>query len=62
MTLLQKDHRATLLMSLAQGSYCKSKDMDPMDPRCARIMLTGKVIPVSKSLNILTRIIFFALY
>ncbi|XP_020278388.1 protein CREG1 [Pseudomyrmex gracilis] len=43
---LAKDHRATLLMSLAQGSYCKSKDMDPMDPRCARIMLTGKVTPV----------------
>lgn len=40
---LAKDQRATLLMSLAQGDYCKGQAMDPMDPRCARIMLSGKV-------------------
>lgn len=40
---LAKDHRATFLMSLAQGDYCKDKAMDPMDPRCARVMLSGKI-------------------
>lgn len=40
---LAKDHRATLLMTLAQGDYCKSKSWDPMDPRCARILLSGKI-------------------
>ena len=40
---LQKDSRATLLMTLAQGDYCKNKDYDPMDPRCARVMLSGKI-------------------
>ncbi|EFN88318.1 protein CREG1 [Harpegnathos saltator] len=40
---LVKDHRASLLMTLAQGSYCKNKQWDPMDPRCARVILTGKI-------------------
>lgn len=40
---LAKDHRATLLISLAQGNYCKDKGYDPMDPRCARVLLTGKI-------------------
>ncbi|XP_036145768.1 protein CREG1 [Monomorium pharaonis] len=41
---LQKDHRATLLMTLAQGDYCKNKGYDPLDPRCVRVMLTGKIV------------------
>ncbi|KAH0947078.1 hypothetical protein HN011_010240 [Eciton burchellii] len=40
---LTKDHRATLLMSLAQGNYCKDREWDPMDPRCARLILSGKI-------------------
>jgi len=48
---LQKDHRATILVSQAQGSYCKEKEWDPMDPRCARVMLSGKIQAVSKLLN-----------
>lgn len=43
---LAKDNRATLLMTLAQGSYCRDKIWDPMDPRCARVMLTGKIKPI----------------
>ncbi|XP_076618085.1 cellular Repressor of E1A-stimulated Genes [Colletes latitarsis] len=43
---LAKDNRATLLMTLAQGDYCKSKQWDPMDPRCARVLLTGKIKPL----------------
>ncbi|GAB1868199.1 Protein CREG1 [Camponotus japonicus] len=44
---LDKDHRATLLVSLAEGSYCKYKHLDPMDPRCARVTLTGKIVAVN---------------
>lgn len=40
---LAKDHRATLMMTLAQGDFCKGKQYDPMDPRCARILLSGKI-------------------
>ncbi|XP_014470650.1 PREDICTED: protein CREG1 [Dinoponera quadriceps] len=40
---LAVDHRATLLVTLAQGNYCKSKDWDPMDPRCGRVFLTGTI-------------------
>ncbi|XP_011639520.1 protein CREG1 [Pogonomyrmex barbatus] len=43
---LAKDHRATLLVTLAQGNYCKDKAYDPMDPRCVRVMLTGKIVAV----------------
>ncbi|XP_012534409.1 protein CREG1 [Monomorium pharaonis] len=41
---LDKDNRATLLVTLAQGDYCKNKGYDPMDPRCVRVMLTGKIV------------------
>jgi hypothetical protein len=40
---LSKDHRATLMVTLAQGHYCIRNEYDPMDPRCARVMLTGKI-------------------
>ncbi|KAL6445063.1 hypothetical protein ACFW04_002164 [Cataglyphis niger] len=43
---LAKDHRATVLVSLAQGNYCKDKQWDPMDPRCARVLLSGKIVAV----------------
>lgn len=31
------------MMTLAQGHYCTIKNYDPMDPRCARVVLTGKI-------------------
>nr|XP_003701330.1 PREDICTED: protein CREG1 [Megachile rotundata] len=43
---LAKDNRASLLMSLAQGEYCRNKDWDPMDPRCARVIMSGKIKPL----------------
>ncbi|XP_076302870.1 protein CREG1-like [Lasioglossum baleicum] len=43
---LAKDNRASFLMTLAEGNYCKTKKWDPMDPRCARILLTGKIKPL----------------
>ncbi|XP_058788692.1 protein CREG1-like [Phymastichus coffea] len=40
---LAADPRATFMMSLAQGDYCHDMGFDPMDPRCGRVILTGKV-------------------
>ncbi|XP_016913983.1 protein CREG1 [Apis cerana] len=58
---LAKDNRASLLMTLAQGEYCKSKQWDPMDPRCARILLTGKIKSLkneSMELNFAKKVFF----
>lgn len=34
-----------MTMTLAQeGDYCRSNDFDPEDPRCAHVILTGRVI------------------
>jgi hypothetical protein len=43
---LRVDSRASLTVSLAQGAYCDAKRLDPEDPRCAHIILTGKIVPV----------------
>ncbi|KAL7300611.1 hypothetical protein TKK_0006602 [Trichogramma kaykai] len=40
---LSKDNRATLMMSLVQGDWCKVKGYDPMDPRCARVIISGRI-------------------
>lgn len=40
---LSKDSRCSLAMSLAQGDYCKQEGLDPEDPRCAHVFLTGKL-------------------
>ncbi|XP_058795557.1 protein CREG1-like [Phymastichus coffea] len=42
------DNRATLMMTLAQGNWCHIKDYDPMDPRCARIIMSGKIKAVKE--------------
>lgn len=36
------------MASLAQMDYCKSKNYDPEDPRCAKIFLTGRYVKVIK--------------
>ncbi|XP_013194070.1 protein CREG1 [Amyelois transitella] len=38
---LMKNSRATVLVSLEQLDYCEKKDLDPEDPRCTRLMLSG---------------------
>ncbi|KYM99830.1 PREDICTED: protein CREG1 [Cyphomyrmex costatus] len=56
---LAKDHRATVFVSLAQGDYCKNKGYDPMDPRCARVLLTGKIKAVKNESNEVVKQLFF---
>ncbi|XP_011252500.2 protein CREG1 [Camponotus floridanus] len=51
---LDKDNRATLLVSLAEKSYCKDKHLDPMDPRCAKVTLTGIIVPVKDTAELKT--------
>ncbi|KAJ8675776.1 hypothetical protein QAD02_011562 [Eretmocerus hayati] len=43
-----RDNRATLAVSLAQRRYCEAKNYDPMDPRCARVVFSGKIKAVTK--------------
>lgn len=59
---LSKDHRATVMVSLAQGNYCKDKGYDPMDPRCVRVLLTGKIVAVKNETDLqkFVKKLFFA--
>lgn len=45
---LIKDSRCSLAMSLAQGDYCQREGLDPEDPRCAHVFLTGKIKSVMR--------------
>jgi hypothetical protein len=47
MNQFQKDNRCTILASLAESEYCKQKNFDPQDPRCAKLIITGKMVKVS---------------
>jgi len=43
---LIKNNKASLSMSLAQGDYCNKKGFDPESPRCAHLIMTGKIVKV----------------
>ena len=36
-------------VSLAQGEYCDSNNLDPEDPRCAHVIFTGRMQVVRQS-------------
>lgn len=38
---LMKDDRASITMSLAQSDHCSKNHLDPEDPRCAHLIITG---------------------
>ncbi|CAB3250589.1 unnamed protein product [Arctia plantaginis] len=40
---LSKNNRATVLVSLEETRYCENQKIDPEDPRCTRLMLSGKM-------------------
>ncbi|RZC40965.1 Pyrid oxidase 2 domain containing protein [Asbolus verrucosus] len=46
---IEADNRCTILASLAESEYCKQKNFDPQDPRCAKLIITGKIIKVDNS-------------
>ncbi|CAK1579281.1 unnamed protein product [Parnassius mnemosyne] len=45
---LSKNTRATVLVSLEETNYCEKHNLDPEDPRCTRLMLSGKMKKVKE--------------
>jgi len=43
---LAEDPRASLTMTLAQSDYCRTQVLDPEDPRCAHVILTGEMVKI----------------
>lgn len=41
---LKKDNRLTVLLSMDQDLECSKKGIDPMEPTCARIMISGRAV------------------
>ncbi|XP_026485404.1 protein CREG1 [Vanessa tameamea] len=48
---LSKNTRATILVSLEQTRYCENQKYDPEDPRCTRLMLSGKMKKIKENTN-----------
>uniref|UniRef100_A0AAG5CSG4 CREG-like beta-barrel domain-containing protein n=1 Tax=Anopheles atroparvus TaxID=41427 RepID=A0AAG5CSG4_ANOAO len=44
---LAKDNRLTVMLSLDQDLYCTKKGVDPMEPTCARIMISGTLVKIN---------------
>ena len=43
---LENDNRTSVMFSLAQSDYCAQNGLDPQDPLCARLVLSGEFAPV----------------
>lgn len=43
---LKKDNRLTVLFSMDQNLACTKDNIDPMEPTCARIMISGSAVKV----------------
>ncbi|XP_066248397.1 protein CREG1 [Euwallacea similis] len=46
---LLKDNRVTIMSTLAQSDYCKKRELDPQDPQCAKVIITGTFVKVSNT-------------
>lgn len=45
---LSKSNKLTALFSMDQTLYCSKSNIDPMEPTCARIMISGNIEKVPK--------------
>lgn len=45
---LSKDNRLTVLLSMDQDLYCSKHGIDPMEPTCARIMISGSAVKLEE--------------
>ncbi|XP_058467608.1 protein CREG1 [Malaya genurostris] len=45
---LSKDNRLTVLLSMDQDLDCSKRGVDPMEPTCARIMISGRALKVQE--------------
>ncbi|XP_057667708.1 protein CREG1 [Diorhabda carinulata] len=43
---VMKDSRVTIMATLAETNYCENKEFDPQDPRCAKILMSGKLFKI----------------
>lgn len=41
---LSKQNRLTTLFSMDESLYCSKRSVDPMEPTCARVMISGNVV------------------
>ncbi|CAG2053661.1 unnamed protein product [Timema podura] len=41
---LRNDSRCSLTMTLAQSPYCQTQGLDPEEPPCAQLVLTGRMV------------------
>lgn len=46
---LETDPRVTVMATLAQSDYCRTENFDPQDPRCAKVIISGKFIKINKN-------------
>ncbi|XP_011812047.1 PREDICTED: protein CREG2 [Colobus angolensis palliatus] len=44
---LMKNPMASLMLPESEGEFCRKNIVDPEDPRCVRLTLTGRMIAVS---------------
>jgi hypothetical protein len=42
--LLQKENKLTIMLSMDQDLYCTKNGIDPMEPTCARTMISGSAL------------------
>ncbi|XP_058813285.1 protein CREG1-like isoform X2 [Topomyia yanbarensis] len=45
---LSKDNRLTVLLSMDQDLDCSKRGVDPMEPTCARIMISGRAVKLAE--------------
>lgn len=45
---LSKDNRLTVLLSMDQDLDCSKRGIDPMEPTCARIMISGRAVKLDE--------------
>ncbi|XP_055585169.1 protein CREG1, partial [Uranotaenia lowii] len=45
---LAKDNRLTVLLSMDQDLECSKQGIDPMEPTCARIMISGQAVKLEE--------------
>ena len=45
---LSKKNQLTTLFTMDQSLYCSNRDIDPMEPTCARAMISGEALRIPK--------------
>jgi len=43
------NNNCTIMATLAETDYCNQEDFDPQDPRCAKLIISGKLIQVDNA-------------